>query len=316
MISFSRLQLSQKAQYDDILFACPPRSCEYSFDNLYLWGRQEAAFFPGGIAFFSHFYGKSVYPYPIGTGDRRAIVEAVIQDARERGIPCRFTSLTRPETEELESWFPGRFLFRPDRDGFDYVYAIDDLADLKGRKFQKKRNHVHKFQTTHPDCLSVPLEKENLPQAQEMVDEWFRQRLEEDPHGDYLLERLALGRAFRHFEALGMEGLMLVENGQVLAVTMASRLSENTMDVHFEKAREDVDGAYAAVNCEFARHLRMKYPQIAFLNREDDLGLPGLRQAKLSYQPHHMEEKYNAYLAEGLHGEDDVEGAVVGSVRG
>ena len=109
---------------------------------------------------------------------------------------------------------------------------------------------------------------------------------------------------------------MLVENDQVLAVTMASRLSGNTMDVHFEKAREDVDGAYAAVNCEFARHLRMKYPQIAFLNREDDLGLPGLRQAKLSYQPHHMEEKYNAYLAEGLHGEDDVEGAVVGGLRG
>ena len=315
MISFSRLQLSQKAQYDDILFACPPRSCEYSFDNLYLWGRQEAAFFSGGIAFFSHFYGKSVYPYPIGTGNRRAVLEAVLEDAKSRGIPCRITSMTQAETEELESWFPGRFLFRPDRDGFDYVYAIDDLADLKGRKFQKKRNHVHKFQASHPDCLSVPLEKENLPQAQEMVAQWFRQRLAEDPHGDYLLEQIALSRAFRHFEALGMEGLMLVENGQVLAVTLASRLSENTMDVHFEKAREDVDGAYAAVNCEFARYLRLKHPELAFLNREDDLGLPGLRQAKLSYQPHHMEEKYNAYLAEGLHGEDDVEGAMVGSVR-
>lgn len=315
MISFSRLQLAQKAQYEDILFACGSRSCEYSFANLYLWGRQEAAFFPEGIAFFSHFYGKSVYPYPIGTGNRRAVLEAVLEDAKSRGIPCRITSMTQAETEELESWFPGRFLFRPDRDGFDYVYAIDDLADLKGRKFQKKRNHVHKFQASHPDCLSVPLEKENLPQAQEMVAQWFRQRLAEDPHGDYLLEQIALSRAFRHFEALGMEGLMLVENGQVLAVTLASRLSENTMDVHFEKAREDVDGAYAAVNCEFARHLRLKHPELAFLNREDDLGLPGLRQAKLSYQPHHMEEKYNAYLAEGLHGEDDVEGAMVGSVR-
>lgn len=315
MISFSRLQLAQKAQYEDILFACGSRSCEYSFANLYLWGRQEAAFFPEGVAFFSHFYGKSVYPYPIGTGDRRAVLEAVLEDAKSRGIPCRITSMTRAETEELESWFPGRFLFRPDRDGFDYVYAIDDLADLKGRKFQKKRNHVHKFQASHPDCLSVPLEKENLPQAQEMVAQWFRQRLAEDPHGDYLLEQIALSRAFRHFEALGMEGLMLVENGQVLAVTLASRLSENTMDVHFEKAREDVDGAYAAVNCEFARYLRLKHPELAFLNREDDLGLPGLRQAKLSYQPHHMEEKYNAYLAEGLHGEDDVEGAMVGSVR-
>lgn len=315
MISFSRLQLAQKAQYEDILFACGSRSCEYSFANLYLWGRQEAAFFPEGIAFFSHFYGKSVYPYPIGTGNRRAVLEAVLEDAKSRGIPCRITSMTRAETEELESWFPGRFLFRPDRDGFDYVYAIDDLADLKGRKFQKKRNHVHKFQASHPDCLSVPLEKENLPQAQEMVAQWFRQRLAEDPHGDYLLEQIALSRAFRHFEALGMEGLMLVENGQVLAVTLASRLSENTMDVHFEKAREDVDGAYAAVNCEFARYLRLKHPELAFLNREDDLGLPGLRQAKLSYQPHHMEEKYNAYLAEGLHGEDDVEGAMVGSVQ-
>lgn len=315
MISFSRLQLAQKAQYEDILFACGSRSCEYSFANLYLWGRQEAAFFPEGIAFFSHFYGKSVYPYPIGTGDRRAVLEAVLEDAKIRGIPCRITSMTQAETEELESWFPGRFLFRPDRDGFDYVYAIDDLADLKGRKFQKKRNHVHKFQASHPDCLSVPLEKENLPQAQEMVAQWFRQRLAEDPHGDYLLEQIALSRAFRHFEALGMEGLMLVENGQVLAVTLASRLSENTMDVHFEKAREDVDGAYAAVNCEFARYLRLKHPELAFLNREDDLGLPGLRQAKLSYQPHHMEEKYCAYLAEGLHGEDDVEGTLGGSVR-
>ena len=315
MISFSRLQLAQKAQYEDILFACAPRSCEYSFANLYLWGRQEAAFFPEGVAFFSHFYGKSVYPYPIGTGDRRAVLEAVLEDAKSRGIPCRITSMTQAETQELESWFPGRFLFRPDRDGFDYVYAIDDLADLKGRKFQKKRNHVHKFQASHPDCLSVPLEKENLPQAQEMVAQWFRQRLAEDPHGDYLLEQIALSRAFRHFEALGMEGLMLVENGQVLAVTLASRLSENTMDVHFEKAREDVDGAYAAVNCEFARYLRLKHPELAFLNREDDLGLPGLRQAKLSYQPHHMEEKYNAYLAEGLHGEDDVEGTLGGSVR-
>ena len=315
MISFSRLQLAQKAQYEDILFACGSRSCEYSFANLYLWGRQEAAFFPEGIAFFSHFYGKSVYPYPIGTGNRRAVLEAVLEDAKSRGIPCRITSMTQAETQELESWFPGKFLFRPDRDGFDYVYAIDDLADLKGRKFQKKRNHVHKFQASHPDCLSVPLEKENLPQAQEMVAQWFRQRLAEDPHGDYLLEQIALSRAFRHFEALGMEGLMLVENGQVLAVTLASRLSENTMDVHFEKAREDVDGAYAAVNCEFARYLRLKHPELAFLNREDDLGLPGLRQAKLSYQPHHMEEKYNAYLAEGLHGEDDVEGTLGGSVR-
>ena len=72
------------------------------------------------------------------------------------------------------------------------------------------------------------------------------------------------------------------------------------MDVHFEKAREDVDGAYNAVNCEFARYLRLKYPQVRFLNREEDMGLEGLRKAKLSYQPHHMVEKFWAYNAEDI----------------
>ena len=303
MIEFKRLKLSQKEDYEKILFACSGRSCEYAFANMYLWGRQEGAFFPDCVVFFSHFNGKSIYPYPMGAGDRRAALERILADARQRGIPCRITSMTKAEAEELEGWFPGKFLIRTDRDGFDYVYAIDDLADLKGRKFQKKRNHVNRFRAEYPEAVSVPLEPDNLEKAQEMVEDWYRQRLEEDPHGEYLLERIAMDRAFRHFKALGMEGLMLMDGDRVLAVTMASRLSRNTMDVHFEKAREDVDGAYAAVNCEFARFLWEKHPELEFLNREDDMGLEGLRKAKLSYQPHHFEEKYWACLMEDLHGE-------------
>ena len=310
MIEFKRLKLSQKEDYEKILFACSGRSCEYAFANMYLWGRQEGVFFPDCVAFFSHFNGKSIYPYPMGAGDRRAVLEEILADARQRGIPCRITSMTKAEAEELEGWFPGKFLIRTDRDGFDYVYAIDDLADLKGRKFQKKRNHVNRFRAEYPEAVSVPLEPDNLEKAQEMVEDWYRQRLEEDPHGEYLLERIAMDRAFRHFKALGMEGLMLMDGDRVLAVTMASRLSRNTMDVHFEKAREDVDGAYAAVNCEFARFLREKHPELEFLNREDDMGLEGLRKAKLSYQPHHFEEKYWACLMEDLHGEGCAEDTV------
>ena len=82
------------------------------------------------------------------------------------------------------------------------------------------------------------------------------------------------------------------------AVTMGSRLSEDTFDIHFEKAREDIQGAYAAINRAFARYLREKYPAIRYLNREDDLGLPGLRKAKLSYNPAFLVEKCWAYLAE------------------
>ena len=96
-------------------------------------------------------------------------------------------------------------------------------------------------------------------------------------------------------------GYFLLVGGAILAMTMGSRLSEITFDIHFEKAREDVPGAYNAVNCHFARYLRLKYPEVKYLNREDDMGLEGLRTAKLSYRPHHMVEKYWAYVREDIH---------------
>lgn len=302
MIDFQRLKLSGKQQYEDILLAGPERGCEYSFANKYLWGQQRAAFLHGCVAFFSHFEGKSVYPYPMGDGDRRAVLEEIIHDARQRGIPCRIIGMTEENRQELEAWFPEQFAVRADRDSFDYVYAIDDLADLRGRKFQKKRNHFNRFRAEHPDYEVRELNRCNLRQALGMVDDWYRIRMKADPHGNYLLENIALARAFQHYEALGMEGIMLLDEGRVLAVTMASRLGTDTVDVHFEKAREDVDGAYNAVNCEFARYLRLKCPEVKFLNREDDIGLEGLRKAKLSYNPHHMVEKYWACLKEDIYG--------------
>lgn len=303
MIDFHRLKLSQKEEYEQILFSVPPRGCEYSFANLSFWGRQQAAFLHGCVAFFSHFYGRSIYPYPIGNGDRRAVVEEIIQDARARGIPCRFAGMTEADQAELESWFPGQFLIHSSRDNFDYVYAIDDLADLRGRKFQKKRNHANRFRTEHPEYQVVPLTVCNMALAQHMVNDWYLKRMREDPHGDYTLENLALARAFQNYTALGMEGILLMDQGKVLAVTLGSRMGVDTFDIHFEKAREDVDGAYTVVNQEFARYLRLKAPQTAFLNREDDLGLEGLRKAKLSYNPHHLVEKYHATLEEDLNGD-------------
>ena len=98
-------------------------------------------------------------------------------------------------------------------------------------------------------------------------------------------------------------GILLMDQGEVLAVTMGSRMAPDTFDIHFEKARETVEGAYAAVNCEFARYLRLKYPDAAFLDREDDMGLEGLRKAKLSYNPHHLVGKHWAYLTEDIHGD-------------
>ena len=301
MIDFQRLKLSQKEDYDAVLFSCPPRGCEYSFANLYLWGRQEVAFMHGCVAFFSHFFGRSLYPYPMGSGDRRKVVEEILRDARERGIPCRFSSLTDGDRAELEDWFPETFLLHSTRDSYDYVYGIHDLADLRGRKYQKKRNHANRFRIDHPNYEVVPLTPCNMPQAQHMINDWYTKRMKEDPHGDYMLENIALARACQNYTALGMEGILLLDGSEVLAVTMGSRMGKDTFDIHFEKAREDVDGAYTVVNQEFARYLRLKYPDVQFLDREDDMGLEGLRKAKLSYNPHHMVEKHRAYLRTDLH---------------
>ena len=304
MIEFHRTSLEDKSRYEEILFASPSRSCEYSFANKNLWGRQELAFIHGCVAFFSHYNGQSVYPYPIGSGDKKAVIEEILLDARERGIPCRITSMTDADREDLEKWFPGKFAFRMSRDDYDYVYAIDALADLRGKKLQKKRNHFNRFAAAHPDYHILPLNCETFPRAQHMINDWFVHRKMIDPLGDYLLENLALAKAFRQYDPLGMEGIALLSGDQVLAVTMGTRLSADTFDIHFEKAREDVDGAYNAVNCEFARYLRLKYPEVRFLNREDDMGLEGLRKAKLSYYPDHMVEKHWACLREDIMYED------------
>ena len=303
MIDFQRLRAEHRETYQSILMACPERGCEYSFANLFLWGRQHVAFVNGCVAFFSHFNGKSVYPYPIGNGDKKAVIEAILHDAQVRGIPCRLTGLTDADREELEGWFPGRFHLRSVRDSFDYVYSIHDLADLKGRKFQKKRNHFNRFRAEHPDYQVVEINACNMGLAQRMVDEWYRTRMKADPEGDYLLENIAMARAFHNYGWLGLEGIMLVDEGRVLAVTIGSRMANNMFDIHFEKALETVDGAYNAVNCEFARYLRLKYPEVEYLDREDDMGLEGLRKAKLSYNPHHLIQKHWAYVAEDIYGD-------------
>ena len=297
MIKFERLQLLRREEYDKFLLLAD-RGCGYSFVNLYLWGRQRAAFVDGFLTFFSQFDRRAVYPFPLGQGEIRPVLDAIIQDARQRGIPCCITGMTQADCQLLEQLYPGKFRMYHDRDGYDYVYHIDDLADLKGRKFQRKRNHVNRFYDAHPNCRLEPITPANLEAVQDMASSWYLHRQQKDPDGDVHLEQLALMRALADPFKLGLEGLALLEGDKVLAFSLASRLSTDTFDIHFEKGRDDVDGAYPAINQAFAKYLRDKYPEVRFLNREDDMGLEGLRKAKLSYNPAHLVEKYWARLWE------------------
>ena len=297
MINFQKIAPAQRAEFAKYLLPLG-KGCEYSFTNLFLWGRQKAAFVDGFLVLFSQFDRKAVYPFPVGEGEILPVLDAIIHDARARGIPCCFTGMNAENKAILEQYYPGKFRFQCDRGSFDYVYNIDDLADLKGRKYQKKRNHVNRFHTLFPGAHTTPLSAANLPAVQEMAAQWYRTREESDPMGSYHLEKVALERAFAQYEALGLDGLVLMAGDRVLAFTMASRLSEDTMDIHFEKALEDADGAYAAINQAFAQYLRDKYPAIRYLDREEDMGLEGLRKAKLSYCPDHLVEKCWARLWE------------------
>lgn len=298
MIPYQRLDLREKARYDAYLQSCGERGCEYSFTNLFLWGRQKAAFVDGHLTLLSQFDRRSVYPFPVGQGDVKPVLDAIIHDSRTRGIPCCLSSMTEADCETLNALYPGAFRFYTDRNNFDYIYSIDDLADLKGRKFQKKRNHLNKFRQNHPDCQILPLNEQTRVAAFLLLRQWYQNRLATDPHGDFHLEQLALERAFAFQAQLELEGLVLMENGQAIAFAMGSRLNPDTFDIHFEKALENIDGAYAAINQAFAQHLREKYPELRWLNREDDLGIEGLRKAKLSYNPVRMVEKHWARLWE------------------
>lgn len=298
MIDFKSLDLSRKADYDAFLQNCGERGCEYNFVNLYLWGRQRFAFHQENITFFSQFDRRSVYPFPLSGSDLKPTLDAIIHDAATRDIPCRLTGLTQADCETLEHLYPGKFRIHTDRDGFDYVYAIEDLAELRGRKYQKKRNHINRFHQNYPGFTLEPITDENTVEVVELLRKWYSDRELADPHSDFHMEKAAIFKALRDRSILAIEGLLLKHEGKLLAVTMGSRLSTDTFDIHFEKALDFADGAYPTINQEFARYLQAKYPELKYLNREDDMGLEGLRKAKLSYYPHHMIEKSWACLLE------------------
>ena len=298
MIPFQKLTIEDKPRLEPILMASNKRSCEYSFGNLYLWGRKSVAIQDGFLLVESKFDRKNVYLFPVGQGDIKKALDALIHDAGMRRLSCCIAALTEEDCRLVEQLYPGKFSIYCDRDSYDYVYDIGELAELKGRRFQKKRNHLNRFRKDHETAAICPLDETNLETAREVARRWYENRCAADPDGDYHLEQRALRRAFDGYKDLDMEGVALVEDGRILAFAMGSRLNSDTFDIHFEKALEADDGTYAAINQGFAAYLREKHPELKWLNREDDMGIEGLRKAKLSYCPTILAEKCWAQLRE------------------
>lgn len=276
------------------------RGCEYSFTSLFLWGRaydQALAEVDGFLTVRAHSALGCSYLWPVGSGDLSGVLEKLEEDARQRGCAFRLIGLTPEAVEELERLRPGEFQVMEDRNTWDYLYEIDKLADLGGRKLHAKRNHCKRFQENNPDWVYEDLTPAVIPECLELVREW--ERLGREREGTQAASSLdgeewAIQTAAEHFETLDLEGGLIRVEGRVIAFTMASRLSEDCFDIHFEKAYGSIQGAYAMINREFARRVRERHPEVRYLNREEDMGLESLRKAKSSYYPDLMAEKYTA----------------------
>ncbi len=300
MIDFHTPTLADKPWVDACLAQGEYRACEYNFTTLFTWApgycitiAKTGEFLTGRL----RGHRGCAYLWPAGKGDLSAVLDELEQDAAERGEPFQLVCLTQAEADTLERLRPGQFEFVDDRDGHDYLYEVDKLADLAGRKLHGKRNHCKHFEEANPDWAYEVMTAASVDECMAMDAEWDRRSRIREGAGeeeDISNEKKALLLAFHNFEALGLEGGILRVEGQVVAFTMGDRLGSDAFDVHFEKAYSELQGAFAVINREFARHVREAHPEVKYLNREDDMGIEGLRRAKESYYPDLMVEKLMA----------------------
>ena len=303
MIDFRKPKITDKPWVDECLRKADFRGCEYNFTNILAWGNtygQGIAQIDGFLT--THFNGQTygaAYLYPAGEGNTEQVIRVMAADAQERGISFRLCGLCAQQVESLRRNFPDAFHFEADRNGSDYLYDINRLADLPGKKLHAKRNHINRFVENNPNWHYDVLRPEDIPECLALEREWYQASMlregkeEAQDLGD---EGYALRQATAYYEELELEGGVLRVDGKLVAFTIGSRISFDTYDVHFEKAYHDLQGAYPMINREFAPQLRTNHPEIRYLNRENDMGIPGLRKAKESYYPDLLVEKYFAIL--------------------
>lgn len=231
------------------------------------------------------------YTFPLGKGDVAKALAEIEKDAKECGERLQFAFVTEEQKEVLENAMPARFCYSNDAGDSDYIYLRSELASLSGKAFHKKKNHFSKFVRTYPDYKYYEIGACNIYDAQKVADAWYYEHLQ-DEDASQLAEYKAIKEALENFEELGLIGGIIYVNDSPCAMTIASKINENTVDVHFEKAVGEyaLNGGYAAINKLFSE----KLDGVTWLNREEDIGIEGLRKAKLSYRPKIMLKKYSA----------------------
>ena len=205
MISFHKAEAADRVWAHEILKNCEYPGAEYAFSCMYLWSDYFGELGRVGDHLTQHasWRGREVYLYPAGAGDIKGAIEAIRADAAERGGPLRLRSLTKDKKEELEALYPGKFEFTACRNSYDYIYTVEELSELHGKKLQSKRNHCNRFEDEFPDWFTAPITDDNLPQCHEMLRVWYETHepaVNAQELDQLQLEKAALQRAFDHFD--------------------------------------------------------------------------------------------------------------------
>ncbi|OJU13021.1 MAG: hypothetical protein BGN88_08515 [Clostridiales bacterium 43-6] len=292
MLTFKEIELSDKKLVDSYFKTSGFMGCEYTFSNLFIWRSNYKTSIAEDMGLLTVKYeidGQCYFLMPAGNGDIKGLLTELIEESKKKSCKLVLSGLTTDSIKRLEALMPDAFRYEPFRDGFDYIYESEQLINLTGSKNQSKRNHINKFESLYGKNCYENITKESLPQCKETYYKWAAEHGEDDLKSEYK----AFKDALNHFEELGLKGGLLRVDGEVCAFALGTELSKDVFVVHIEKGLTDHPGVYPTINREFVKNNCTAY---RYINREEDMGIEGLRKSKLSYHPAILLEKHNAYL--------------------
>jgi hypothetical protein len=282
---FAPIGLEFQSEIQNLLLDAPDGVSEYTFSNLYLFRRKYTymvSVVEGALIVCGKKDGENFFETPCALPPPDVLSILFQSNDYWKGIPTSLLEGAKAFCGQDEFCRQNGVDIIEDRDNFDYLYKRTDLAELSGKKFHKKRNLVNAFLNSYVP-QAFPLTEDRVPDAMKVLDHWRKDKGED---GDYLASKDAL----ELIGALGMLGNIYYINGRPVGWCMGEGLARNTMfAVHFEKGVDDYKGVYQYINQEFAASLPENF---VFINREQDLGDEGLRQAKMTYRPVGFVNKY------------------------
>ena len=287
-LAFHPLTLIDSEVMQAVTLPSGRRNCNYTFANLVgwqFWYYTEVCILENTVVLRYTFDGQRAYMVCTSEALSLELIEALLDDSNGN---LTLIGLEDSQVEQLSTLNSKLSTnVEPLRDQYDYIYRRTDLATLHGRHLDAKRNHIHRFRAEHPDFEYRPLTTESFDECRRLTEIWQEEKNQNDNENENRNETInaelrVMDTIFSNWDALGMIGGSIFVDGRMVAFTYGSAVTTDTFDVCVEKADRHVEGAFAIINQQFAEHLPEQY---IYLNREEDMGIPGLRQAKLSYHP-------------------------------